>query len=93
MDSVTDDQGRFVLQVNPPYDMDLYPVNALTAPQEAHTVTASGTLPVRATLSVSGLAAGQRTSAVFTVKRRGALVAKQAVEFVGIDPAQPSSAS
>ena len=69
--------------------MDLYPVNALTAPQEAHTATAGGTLPVRATLSVSGLAAGERTSAVFTVKRRGALVAKQAVEFIGIDPAQP----
>jgi len=81
--TLTDEQGNFVVQVNPPYDMDLYPISSATAPQGVYTVPTTGTLPVQARVQVSGLASGQISSAVFTVKRRGALLAKQPVTVTG----------
>jgi RHS repeat-associated protein len=83
VDRVTDDLGNFVIQVNPPYDMDLYPVSSATTPQDFFTVPTSGTFPVQARVQVSGLNSGETTSAVFTVKRRGALLAKRLITVTG----------
>ncbi|HLQ24523.1 MAG TPA: SpvB/TcaC N-terminal domain-containing protein, partial [Acidiferrobacterales bacterium] len=83
VDSVTDEKGNFVLQVTPIFSMDLYPVNAATAPQDFYTVPATGTIPVQARLQVSGLSPGALANAVFTVKRQGALLAKQPITVTG----------
>ncbi|WP_019143026.1 SpvB/TcaC N-terminal domain-containing protein [Noviherbaspirillum massiliense] len=83
VDRVTDDQGNYVLQVRAPYDMDLYPVDGLAVPQQFYVAAATGTIPVQATLQMNGLASGQQANAVFTVKKRGALLAKQIVSVTG----------
>jgi RHS repeat-associated protein len=83
LDSVVDDQGNFIVRVDPPFDMDLYPISSATTPQDFFTVASTGTLSVQATLQVSGLNSGESTSAVFTVKRRGALLAKQPITVTG----------
>jgi len=83
VDRVIDENGNFVLQVNPPYDMDLYPVSSATTPQDFFTVPTTGTFPVQARVQVSGLNSGETTNAVFTVKRRGALLAKRPIAVTG----------
>jgi RHS repeat-associated protein len=83
LDGVTDDQGNYVVQLPVLYQMDLYPVDSLSAPQGYYTATATRSLPVRATVRIGGLAAGQRTSAVLTVKRRDALLGKRVIDFTG----------
>jgi len=55
-------------KANPAYDIDMYPVNDLTAPQQSYVAPQDGTLLVRPTLPAEGV--------VFTVKSRGALLAK-----------------
>ena len=65
--SVTDDQGNYIIQLNPPYDIDIYPDNNLTAPQEPWTATQTGVLTVITGLSVSG--ADTSGEVIFTVKR------------------------
>ncbi len=75
--SVTDSSGNPLVQLHPPYDVDLYPVDDLSgAPQQAWTVPNDGTVHVTPSLSVAPGAGGTVT---FTVKRRGALVTKQAI--------------
>ncbi|MEV8438665.1 SpvB/TcaC N-terminal domain-containing protein [Actinosynnema sp. NPDC051121] len=81
VDSVVDQHGNPSLVINPPYDLDLYPVDALTAPQAFHHVTADGTVTVKPTLSVAANAGNGRV--VFTVKKRGALLAKRVIDIVG----------
>ncbi|HEX7888790.1 MAG TPA: SpvB/TcaC N-terminal domain-containing protein, partial [Ramlibacter sp.] len=81
--TVTDNKGNYVVQVPVRYDMDLYPVDKLTAPQAGYVATAAGNLPVQAVVQLTGLPAGQKTSAVLTVKRRGQLLGKRTVEFNG----------
>ena len=83
VDSVTDDQGNFVLQVQAPYGMDLYPRNALTAPQGHYLVTVAGTKQVQAKLLFNAIAPGREVKAFFTIKRRGALLNKQEINIVG----------
>ncbi|HEY0603173.1 MAG TPA: SpvB/TcaC N-terminal domain-containing protein, partial [Herpetosiphonaceae bacterium] len=75
---VTDDQGNPLIQVDPPYDIDLYPASNLSAPQESWTAPQAGTITVTPQLTGDGDAAtdGQVT---FTVKRQGALLAKQTI--------------
>jgi RHS repeat-associated protein len=82
VDRVTDDQGNFVIRVSPPYDMDLYPVSTATAPQGFFTVPAAGTFPVQARVRVN-VPDGETLTAAFTVKRRGALLAKRLLTFTG----------
>ncbi|MGH8721191.1 MAG: hypothetical protein ACREU4_04370, partial [Burkholderiales bacterium] len=93
VDQVTDENGNFVVRVNPPYEMDLYPASALTAPQGFHTAPTPATtpLPVQARLRFTGLAQDEVKQGVFTVKRRGALLAKQAFSATGMagDPPPP----
>jgi RHS repeat-associated protein len=94
VESVTDEEGNFILTVDPPIDMELYPVNSLTAPQGFHTVPLTPPaplppLPVQARLQLSGLASGEVAEAVFTVKRRGALLAKRPIRATGTDSDEP----
>ncbi|MFL6653730.1 MAG: toxin TcdB middle/N-terminal domain-containing protein, partial [Sulfurifustis sp.] len=83
VDRVTDDKGNFVIRVDAPYDIDFYPVSTATAPQDFYTATATGTLPVQAQVEMTGLAAGEVAKAMLTVKRRGALLAKQPITITG----------
>jgi len=82
VDRVTDDQGNFVIRVSPPYDMDLYVVSSATTPQDFFTVPSTGTFTAQARLQTT-LNSGDTTSAFFTVKRRGALLAKAPISIAG----------
>jgi RHS repeat-associated protein len=63
--------------VQPPYDVDMYPADTLTAPQRAYTVPTDGTLVVVPSVAAE---AAEGTRLVFTVKKRGALVAKKVID-------------
>lgn len=89
LDTVVDGQGNPVIVISPPYDLDMFPANTLTAPQGSH--TASGPLTVQPALAFDF--AGQPTDArvVFTVKKRGALLGKRVIDIVdGVMPAIPA---
>jgi RHS repeat-associated protein len=85
IDTVVDEQGNFVLTVDAPYDMDLYPTNALAVPQGFFTVPSPATtpLPVQARVRFDGLMSGEIKQAFFTVKRRGVLLLKRPVLITG----------
>ncbi|MDT3706352.1 MAG: SpvB/TcaC N-terminal domain-containing protein, partial [Thiobacillus sp.] len=83
VDAVVDDQGNHVIQVRPPFDMDVYPVSNLAAPQAHYVAQRTGTLPVRARLGLTDLNEGETAEAVLTVKRRGVLLAKRAISVTG----------
>ncbi|RKS76907.1 RHS repeat-associated protein [Actinomadura pelletieri DSM 43383] len=74
--------ARFDPVLRPPFDIDTYPVSSATAPPRPYTVTEGGTLTVVPRLAA---APGVRGGAVFTVKKRGALLAKRTVEL-GAEP-------
>jgi RHS repeat-associated protein len=74
---LVDDNGDPLIQLHPPYDVDLYPINQLTAPQRPWAVPRTGTVRVMPQLSA---APGANGTVTFTVKRRGALVAKRAID-------------
>ncbi|HEU5161321.1 MAG TPA: SpvB/TcaC N-terminal domain-containing protein [Streptosporangiaceae bacterium] len=71
-------------KINPPYEIDIYPVSDLTAPQEAYTVPAAvpagGTLTVEPSLAFRDGATPPDGRVVLTVKRPGELVAKKVIE-------------
>ena len=73
---IVDGSGRALVQLHPPYDVDLYPVTDLTAPQQAWTVPADETVTVSPHISAAPGASG---SVTFTVKRQGALLAKRTI--------------
>jgi RHS repeat-associated protein len=75
---LTDENGNPTLTVDPPYDIDMYPADDLTAPQESFTPAASGDLTVAPTLALDAEHPAGRV--VFTVKKRGALLAKKAID-------------
>ncbi|MEJ3748544.1 SpvB/TcaC N-terminal domain-containing protein [Actinomycetes bacterium KLBMP 9797] len=66
--------------VQPPYEVDMYPADGLTAPQESYTAPSDGTLVVSPSLAVED--AGTDARVVFTVKERGALLAKKVIDVV-----------
>jgi RHS repeat-associated protein len=72
---ILDSAGDPLIVFFPPYDVDLYSVDDLTAPQQSWTVPSDGTVTVAPQLTMNG---GDGT-VVFTVKRRGALLAKRAI--------------
>ena len=78
--AVFDGTGAPLIQLYPPYDVDVYPGNDLTAPQAAWTVPDSETVTISPQLSGSLLATG---TVIFTVKRRGELLAKRTIEITG----------
>jgi RHS repeat-associated protein len=73
---IVDGSGRPLVQLHPPYDIDLYPVSNLTAPQQAFTVPADETITVSPHVTA---AAGASGTVTFTVKRQGALLAKRTI--------------
>lgn len=83
VDAVKDDDGNYLIQVRPPFDIDLYPTSNLAASQAAYVAPRTGTLPVTARLSFDGLEEGETAEAVLTVKRRGALLAKHPIRVTG----------
>ncbi|WP_157367925.1 SpvB/TcaC N-terminal domain-containing protein [Alloactinosynnema sp. L-07] len=88
VDAVVDENGNPTLTITPPYDLDVYPATTLTAPQGFHTAAATGDLSVQPSIAFNF--AGQPTDAkvVFTVKKRGALLAKRVIDIVdGVVPA------
>lgn len=90
MDSVVDEQGNPTVVLPAPYDVDMYPVSTLTAPQEAWTADATQ-LDVQPSLDFDFGAAAPDATVVFTVKRRGELVAKRSIDIVdGVVPAIPA---
>ncbi|MCW3840482.1 polymorphic toxin-type HINT domain-containing protein [Micromonospora yasonensis] len=77
VDQVTAPDGKPYIDVYPPYTLDLYPVDALTAPQQTYAVTTGGTLTVAPQLAFDFGTAKPTARVAFTVKRRGDLVAKR----------------
>jgi RHS repeat-associated protein len=80
VDRVTDDHGNYIITVNPPYGMDLYPVNTLTAPQQFLITTQTGTLTVQASLDLNPTITVP-TQVAFTAKRRSALLGKGVINI------------
>ncbi|MEV0387957.1 SpvB/TcaC N-terminal domain-containing protein [Nonomuraea sp. NPDC050643] len=73
---------EFGQEFSAPYDVDTYTVSSASAPPQPHTVAAAGTLTVTPQPAVVDGASGQ---VVFTVKKQGALLAKQVVTL-GAEP-------
>jgi RHS repeat-associated protein len=71
---IVDGDGKPLIQLHPPYDVDTYPVDGLTAPQQAWTVPDTGTVTIDPRASA---AAGTNGTVVFTVKKRGVRLAKR----------------
>jgi RHS repeat-associated protein len=76
---LTTSDGSPALSVQPPYDIDMYPVDDLTAPQQPFTVPASGTLTVDPALAFDFGDQHPDATVVFTVKRPGALLGKKVI--------------
>ncbi|MGQ0837718.1 SpvB/TcaC N-terminal domain-containing protein [Actinokineospora sp.] len=91
VDAVTDENGDPTLTISPPYDLDLYPANTLVAPQGFHTATQTGQLVVEPTLAVNFAGQTPTTKVVFTVKKRGALLAKRVIDIVDGQVPTPSA--
>ncbi|QKV73934.1 sugar-binding protein [Amycolatopsis sp. Hca4] len=83
---VVDQQGNPTLVIDPPFDLDLYPVDTATAPQGTYTADRTGDLVVEPNLALAGDA-----HVVFTVKRRGALLAKRVIDVAGGQVPAPES--
>jgi RHS repeat-associated protein len=82
---LTDENGNPVLTVDPPYDIDMYPVDDLTTPQQAFTPPVTGELTVAPALTLDATHPAGRV--VFTVKKRGAPLAKKVIDVVADQPA------
>ena len=75
---LTDNAGDPVLTTNPPYAVDMYPVDLLTSPQGNYTAPQTGTLTVQPTLDFG--TAQPDAKVVFTVKRKDALLGKKVID-------------
>jgi len=75
---VQDSNGDYIIQLHPPYDIDLYPDDGLTALQTPLTVPFDATITV--TTQLASAAHPDATGTVnFTVKKPGELLAKKAI--------------
>ncbi|OLE27142.1 MAG: hypothetical protein AUG49_06140 [Catenulispora sp. 13_1_20CM_3_70_7] len=86
-----DADGKPLLKIDPPYSVDMYPGDDLTAPQQAYTVPADGTLSVQPNLSFDFHGAQPNATVVFTVKRQGVLMAKKAIQITNGQLPDPAS--
>jgi RHS repeat-associated protein len=91
VESVVDSNGNPALVITPPYDLDMYPLSTLTAPQGAHIATQSGDITVRPALAFDFAGQAPDTKVVFTVKKRGALLAKKVIDIVDGQVPSPES--
>jgi RHS repeat-associated protein len=78
---VVDGNGNPTLKISPPYDVDMYPVSTLTAAQGFFTATQSGNVSVQPSLSFNFGGSTPDTKVVFTVKKRGTLLAKRVIDI------------
>jgi hypothetical protein len=81
VDRVVDGNGDPLINVFPPYETNLYPLDTLTAPQLPFVVPSTGGAQTTVTVTPSFVfafgAARPSGQVVFTAKRRGQLIAKQ----------------
>ena len=91
VDRLTDNQGNPLVVVDPPYDLDLYPVDGLTAPQGSRHVSQDAQLTIEPQLAFNF--GGQQPTArvAFTVKRRGELLAKRFFDIVDGTVSSPAA--
>jgi RHS repeat-associated protein len=78
---LTNANGQPALSVQPPYNVDMYPADSLTAPQQSFTAPAGGTLTVTPTLAFDFGGQKPNSRVVFTVKRRGELLGKKVIDI------------
>jgi RHS repeat-associated protein len=81
VDRVVDGNGNPLIAVDPPYDVDMYPVDSLAAPQGSYHVATGGTLTVTPSLTFGFGSATPTAKVAFTVKKRGALLTKAYVDI------------
>ncbi|MBP2329516.1 RHS repeat-associated protein [Kibdelosporangium banguiense] len=86
---VVDQNGNPTMKITPPFDLDIYPVDTLTSPQGSYTATHTGELTVQPELALDGQNRDSRV--VFTVKRRGALLAKKVIDIRNGQIPEPES--
>ncbi|MFJ7416102.1 SpvB/TcaC N-terminal domain-containing protein [Streptomyces sp. NPDC098077] len=79
VESVVDSAGNPTVVVNPPYEMNLYPVSSLTGPQDSWTATRTGTLTVEPDIQLNQNTENARI--FLTVKKRNGLVGKRSIDL------------
>jgi len=77
VDRLTDDNGNPFIDLRPPYTLDMYPIDGLTAPQGFYHVPADATVSVDPQLTFSFGSEHPTASVAFTVKSRTGLLAKR----------------
>jgi len=83
--TVKDSHGNYLIQLAPPFDIDLYPDSNISAPQAAMAVAKDG--PLTAKTQLQGAFDPQVNGVVmFTIKKPGALVAKMPVVVANGEP-------
>ena len=71
--TVNDDAGNPLIQLHPPYDVDSYPVDSLTAPQKPWLAPASEGITVSPSIAATS---GTNGTVSFTVKRKGIVASR-----------------
>ncbi|WP_083753182.1 SpvB/TcaC N-terminal domain-containing protein [Actinosynnema sp. ALI-1.44] len=83
VESLVDDKGEPTLVISPPFDVDMYPADTLTAPQQTYKVTKTGQVKVRPSVKFTFGSLTGTTKIAFTVKKRGGqLLGKRVVDVV-----------
>ncbi|WP_409495477.1 SpvB/TcaC N-terminal domain-containing protein [Amycolatopsis sp. cmx-11-12] len=83
VETVVDENGKPTIVINPPYDLDMYPVSSGSTPQKAWTAGQTGQLFVQPFINPI-LMDTDKHSFVFTIKKRGGqLLGKQTIEIPG----------
>ncbi|HEX6686665.1 MAG TPA: SpvB/TcaC N-terminal domain-containing protein, partial [Candidatus Limnocylindrales bacterium] len=82
VDRVTDPDGNPLISVFPPFSIDMYPIDVLAAPQGSYTVPDDGQLTIDPHLQFDFDGEEPSGKVTFTVKRRGALLAKRSFEIL-----------
>nr|WP_264085164.1 SpvB/TcaC N-terminal domain-containing protein [Kibdelosporangium phytohabitans] len=83
VESLVDDKGQPTLVISPPFDLDMFPADTLTAPQQTYKATKTGQLRVRPKVAFTFGSLTGTTKIAFTVKKRGGqLLGKRIVDIV-----------
>ncbi len=83
VDRLTDANGNPTIDVFPPYALDMYPADELTAPQGFQHIASDSTLTVAPSLTFDFGGEHPDGQVVFTVKRRGELLGKRTFDIHG----------
>ncbi|WDN56123.1 SpvB/TcaC N-terminal domain-containing protein [Streptomyces clavuligerus] len=77
VDSVVDSEGKPSIVVNPPYELNLYPVTSRSGPQTSWQATRTGTLTVEPDIQLNSNL--ESATIWLTVKKRNGLVGKRSI--------------